>query len=653
MSGNNDSYSRRLPVGAEPIHASGGNCTGTHFRVWAPACREVKVVHGQDEAKCQPLVRETNGEKGGEENGYFSGFCDEIFPGGIYRYQLNGDICRADPASRFQPNGPHGPSEVVDPTLFAWTDSSWAGVKAEGQVLYEMHIGTFTQQGTWRAAEEQLGELAAIGLTVIEIMPVADFPGRFGWGYDGVFMFAPYWAYGSPDDFRSFVNRAHQVGLGVILDVVYNHFGPDGNFLKSFSEDYFTTKYLNDWGEAINFDGPNCRPVREFFRANARYWIEEFHLDGLRLDATQQVFDDSKPNILGEIRQAVRDAAQGRATFVVGENEPQDTKLLRPEASGGYELDALWNDDFHHTAVVALNGHNEAYYTDYKGTSQEFLSCAKYGFLFQGQRYKWQKQPRGTPALDLKPSNFITFIENHDQVANSASGERLSRLSHPAAYRAMTALLLLSPGTPMIFQGQEYGSTAPFLYFADHTPELSHRIQKGRTEFLAQFRSLDCKEGTPFISDPGSPSTFEHCKLDFGERVTNAKIYTLHKDLIRLRRDDPTLRRQAPAACWDGAILSDKAFLMRFFGCGQDDRLLLFNFGMDLYLNPAPEPLLAPPLGAGWEMLWSSEDPAYGGSGMYCPDTEDGWRLPGNAAVVLKPGPAREKKTPKLVKKPA
>ena len=360
--------------------------------------------------------------------------------------------------------------------------------------------------------------------TVLEIMPVADFPGRFGWGYDGVFMFAPYWAYGSANDFRSFMDRAHSVGLGVILDVVYNHFGPDGNFLKSFSEDYFTTRYVNDWGEAINFDGPKAAPVREFFLANARYWIEEFHLDGLRLDATQQVFDSSESNILGEISQEVRNAAKGRSTFVIAENEPQDTNLVRSSEHGGFEMDALWNDDFHHSAVVALTGRNEAYYTDYKGAPQEFLSSAKYGFLFQGQHYKWQKQGRGTPALDLAPSHFVTFIENHDQVANSASGKRLRLLSHPADYRAMTALFLLGPGTPMIFQGQEFGSTAPFLYFADHTPELSHRIQKGRTEFLAQFRSLDRKEGTPFISDPGSPSTFEHCKLDFGERVKNVEI---------------------------------------------------------------------------------------------------------------------------------
>ena len=572
-----------------------------------------------------------------ETDGYFSVLCPDAHTGDLYRFELDGECCRADPASRFQPNGPGGPSQIVDPRSFQWSDRSWLGITPESQVLYEIHIGTFTQQGTWKAAEEQLEELAAAGFTVLEIMPVADFPGRFGWGYDGVFMFAPYWAYGSADDFRSFVDRAHRVGIGVILDVVYNHFGPDGNCLKLFSKDYFTTKYKNDWGEAINFDGPKSGPVREFFLANARYWIEEFHLDGLRLDATQQIFDSSASNIVAEIRCEVRKAANGRSTFIIAENEPQDTNLLRSSQRGGFEIDALWNDDFHHSAVVALTGHNEAYYTDYRGTPQEFLSSAKYGFLFQGQRYKWQKQGRGTASLDLTPSHYINFIENHDQVANSATGKRLHLLSQPGAYRAMTALLLLSPGTPMLFQGQEFGSTAPFLYFADHTPELSHKIQEGRTEFLAQFRSLNRKSGTPFICDPGSPSTFEHCKLDFTERVQNSEAYNMHKDLIQLRKGDDTFRLQSPASKLDGAVLAENVLLMRFFGNDHDDRLLIVNFGMDLHLSPAPEPLLAAPMNMEWTLLWSSEDPRYGGSGAYCPDTQAGWHLPGKAAVVLKP----------------
>ena len=321
-------------------------------------------------------------------------------------------------------------------------------------------------------------------------MPVADFPGRFGWGYDGVNLFAPTRLYGRPDDFRQFVDQAHANGLAVILDVVYNHIGPDGNYLAAFSDAYFTDRYLNEWGEAINFDGPDAGPSREFFIANAGYWIDEYHLDGLRLDATQQMFDSSPTHILTEIGQRVREMARGRATIISSENEPQETKIVRPVEQGGYGLDALWNDDFHHSAMVALTGRNEAYYTDYHGTPQELISAVKYGYLYQGQHYSWQKQRRGTPALDLAPSVFVSFIQNHDQVANTARGERVHTQTSPGRYRAMTALMLLAPATPMLFQGQEIAASAPFLYFCDHDPELASMVKAGRTEFLRQFPSI-------------------------------------------------------------------------------------------------------------------------------------------------------------------
>ena len=360
-----------------------------------------------------------------EGNGYFSGVHPSAAAGTLYRFQLGDAETRLpDSASRFQPFGPHGASAVVDPAAFSWTDSAWPGIKLEGQVLYEMHIGTFTNDGTWNAAREQLKELASVGITALEIMPIADFPGRFGWGYDGVNFFAPTWLYGQPDDLRQFVDDAHAQKLGVILDVVYNHVGPDGNFLKFFSSDYFTSRYQTDWGEAINFDGENSAPVREFFIANATYWIEEFHLDGLRLDATQDIHDNSSNHILSEIAEAARKAAGRRSIILTAENEPQHTKLVRSKQQGGYGLDALWNDDFHHSALVALTGRNEAYYSDYNGTPQEFISAVKYGYLYQGQWYKWQQQRRGTNALDLNPAAFITFIQNHDQVANTARGER-------------------------------------------------------------------------------------------------------------------------------------------------------------------------------------------------------------------------------------
>ena len=323
-----------------------------------------------------------------------------------------------------------------------------------------MHIGTFTPEGTWEAALRELPGLAELGITLLEVMPVADFSGEFGWGYDGVNQFAPTRLYGQPDDFRRFVDRAHALGMGVLLDVVYNHFGPDGNYLQQFAEEYFTDRYANEWGEAINFDWPGSASVREFFLTNAVCWIEEYHLDGLRLDATQQIFDAGQSHILAELGQRVRSAAGKRSVYLVAENEPQETRLVRPLEQGGHGLDSLWNDDFHHSALVALKGHSEAYYSDYLGRPQEFISAAKWGYLYQGQRYSWQKKRRGAPGLDLAPANFVTFLENHDQVANSGRGLRVRQLTSPGRYRAMTALLLLGPGTPMLFQGQEFGSAS-------------------------------------------------------------------------------------------------------------------------------------------------------------------------------------------------
>ena len=619
---------RRFPIGAEVL--PGG---GVHFRAWAPGRRLVEVVF-EDGRRSFPLQA--------EEGGYFAGTSADAADGTRYRFRLDGDSqLYPDPSSRFQPEGPHGPSQVIDPGRFRWTDQDWPGVGRDGQVIYEMHLGTFTPEGTWEAAARELPELARLGITVLEVMPVAEFPGRFGWGYDGVNLFAPTRLYGAPDDFRRFVDAAHAAGLGVILDVVYNHLGPDGNYLEPFSKDYFTDRYKNEWGKAINFDGPDgggggAGPVREFFLTNAAYWIDEFHLDGLRLDATQQIFDSSAEHILVALTRAVREAGKGRATLLVAENEPQETRLVRPTDTGGYGLDSLWNDDFHHSALVALTGRNEAYYTDYLGTPQEFISSVKWGYLYQGQRYRWQKKRRGSPSLDLDPACFVNFIQNHDQVANSARGLRCQLLTSPGRYRAMTALLLLAPQTPMLFQGQEFASSSPFFYFADHKKELAKLVCKGRAEFLAQFPSIASPDMQACLPDPADPRTFERCKLNLGERQVHAEALALHADLLRLRREQAVFRSQKRGGV-DGAVLGHGAFVLRFFGEEGEDRLLLVNFGRDVHLDPAPEPLLAPPAGMLWETLWSSEDPRYGGSGTPPVDTEENWLIPGEAAVVLRP----------------
>lgn len=614
---------RKMPIGAELMDG------GAHFRVWAPRSRNVAVqLHSSaSDGRVSSAGLEPEGD------GYFSGFVVEVSPGMRYRFQLDSGTF-PDPASRFQPEGPHGPSQIVDASAFRWTDSGWRGVPFEGQVIYEMHIGTFTREGSWRSAMEQLPELAKLGISVLEVMPVGDFPGRFGWGYDAVDLFAPTRLYGAPDDFRAFVDRAHSLGLGVILDVVYNHIGPDGNYLKEFSLDYFTDRYQNEWGQAINFDSANCGPVREFFIANAGYWIEEFHLDGLRLDATQQIFDASDDHILAAITRRVREAANGRSTYIVAENESQESKLARLPEQGGYGLDALWNDDFHHSAVVALTGHDEAYYCDYQGTPQEFISAMKRGYLFQGQWFSWQNKMRGLSTTGLHPANFVNFIQNHDQIANSLRGLRFHQLAAPGQLRAMTALLLLGPGTPMLFQGQEFAASAPFLFFADHNPELARLVATGRRKFLEQFPSIASPECTPCLASPGSEDTFNRCKLDLGEREKHSDYYALHRDLLKLRREDSVFRAPYPGGV-DGAVLGTEAFVLRFFGEKGDDRLLLVNLGTDLQLKTMPEPLLAPMEGGGWKLLWSSEDPRYGGNGTPALGKKD-WRIPGHATLVLK-----------------
>ena len=599
------------------------------MRVWANERSRASVVIGESE---YPLAKDSSG--------YFTGFVAGARDGDCYAFRLDGQGPFADPASRFQPRGPHKPSQFVDAARFKWTDQGWRGITIEKQIVYEMHVGTLTREGTWQAAAEQLPTLVELGITVLEIMPIADFAGEFGWGYDGVNLFAPTRNYGAPDDFREFVDRAHALGIGVILDVVYNHLGPDGNYLAEYSESYFAPEHKTDWGTAINFYGANCGAVREFYVANAAYWIKEYHLDGLRLDATQNIYDKSKDHILAAIGRAARKAGEGRNVILVGENESQDVRLIRSEREGGYGIDALWNDDFHHSAMVAATGKRGAYYTDYLGTAQELLSAVKYGFLYQGQWYSWQKKRRGTPIFGTKPAAMMLFLQNHDQIANSSHGLRVHQLSSPGVCKALTALVLLAPATPMLFQGQEFAASSPFLYFADHKPELAKMVREGRAEFLCQWRNLAL--GEVEYDDPSSQATFEKCKLDLSERTSHRSWLELHKDLIALRKGEEVFSRQDRN--FDGAILAADAFVLRFFSSDHhDDRLVVVNLGSDLNLNPSPEPLLAPPENAAWSVLWSSESVKYGGDGTADLDSELNWIIPGRSAVVLKAIPVTER----------
>jgi maltooligosyltrehalose trehalohydrolase len=598
---------------------------GVHFRVWAPKAKQIEVVVEPD-GRAVPLQP--------DRDGYHQGLVAGLQAGERYRYRIDGGDAYPDPCSRFQPEGPHGPSLVVDPGAFTWSDAQWRGIPLQGQVIYEMHIGSFTTAGTFDAALEKLQFLKDVGITVLEVMPVNEFAGHWNWGYDGVDLFAPAHVYGDAEAFKRLVDAAHRIGLAVILDVVYNHFGPDGNYLGCYSDHYTTRRHANEWGDAIDFDGPQSRPVRDFFIANAAYWIRELHLDGLRIDATQSIMDDSPLHVLAEISRAARAAAGERSIILVAENESQDNRCIRPVEDGGFGLDAMWNDDYHHAARVALTGRREGYYTDYLGSAQEFVSSVKRGFLYQGQWYSWQKKGRGSPIGNAPGAAMVMFTQNHDQVGNSLWGERLQKMTSLCKLRAITALTLLSPGTPMLFMGEEFGASSPFPFFADHHDELLPLVHEGRKEFLRQFPDYATPEAQACVPDPGDPETYGRAKLDWAERDRNTQVVSFYTDLLRLRREDPVISQQL-RECMDGAVLSPKAFVVRWFDAEHGDRVLCVNLGDELDYTPAPEPLLAPPQGWTWKRIWSSDDPRYGGMGVLEVLRDSCWLLPPENATLL------------------
>ncbi len=615
-------HRRRCPFGAEPTE------DGIDFRVWAPRRTQVAVRLVDENVQ---LSMEPEGD------GFYSLTSAVASVGSRYFFRLDDqEFDFPDPASRFQPDGVHGASQVIDPTQFSWTDEEWRGVELKGQVLYEMHIGCFTPEGTWRAAEKLLPHLVDTGVTAIEVMPVAEFDGNFGWGYDGVNWFSPTRLYGTPDDFRHFVNTAHRFGLAVILDVVYNHFGPTGNYFGEFTDTIVSKRHPTEWGDAINFDGEGATQVRNFVSSNAAYWIGEYHLDGLRLDATQAIYDDSSPHILADLSTACRTRAGDRKLMLIAENESQDVRHVERTESRGFGLDGLWNDDFHHACRVAATGHAEYYYSDYAGSPQELISATRYGYLYQGQYTARTNRYRGTPAWHLHGWQFVTFLQNHDQVANSAMGLRLPQLTSPGRYRALTTFWLLGPGTPMLFMGQEFGATTPFRYFADHEVELAELVRKGRWEGLRQFpRIAGWEGGSTNLPDPADQTTFEASKLNWSELDRKQADWLLHRDLLQLRKSDSVFAAQDKSML-QGAVISSECFLLRWHTRTQDDRLMFVNLGRDFRWYPATEPLIAAPLGSRWQLKFSSDDQIYGGSGTALLDTRN-WHLPGHAAIVLAP----------------
>ncbi|MGE0544564.1 MAG: malto-oligosyltrehalose trehalohydrolase, partial [Dehalococcoidia bacterium] len=587
---------------------------GVRFRVWAPNAGRVDVeLYGPSGVRHYDM-------EPADEDGAFVGLVPDARAGDRYRFRLNGDASFPDPCSRSQPEGPHGPSAIVDPGAFVWTDGAWTGLTMDGLVIYECHVGTFTTAGTFDAMIERLPELRALGVTAIELMPVAEFPGSHGWGYDGVNLFAPHHAYGGPDGLRRLVDAAHAAEIGVILDVVYNHLGPDGNYLRAYAPDYFTDEFHTPWGEALNFGGDNSHRVRELILTNIWRWMREFHIDGLRLDAVHAMHDRSGWHILGEIAARARTAAHPRSAVVIAEDDRNDVKLLRSPEDDGYGLDAVWADDFHHAVRVCITGDRQGYFGDFEGTAPEIARTIQGGFLYQGQHSRRRDHPRGTPVTDEPASAFVYCIQNHDQVGNRAMGERLATLVDAGAYRVASALLLLVPETPMLFMGQEFGATTPFLYFTDHEPELGRSVTAGRRNEFAGFSAFSDPAMRAQIPDPQAESTYLRSKLDWHERQRNQETLALYTDLLALRHDDPVLREPDRIHLQASAPAAGVVALHRWRDEGQ--RLVLANFGgpTTVVVNEA---LAAETPPVAWRLEWHTGSTRYGGDGR-SPTLDDG-----------------------------
>jgi malto-oligosyltrehalose trehalohydrolase len=581
-----------LPFGAEPV------AEGVRFRVWAPGAQSMMLVlEGEDPpaaATCgsrtsaptrasapspslsgsageglsgeRPPLRTSLPPEGGEgrargasqfamhpePGGWWSLITGNAAPGTRYRYRVDG-VEVPDPASRYQPRGVHAASEVIDPAAYAWSDQSWQGRPWEQMVIYELHVGAFSDEGTFVAAVSHLDELVEVGVTAIELMPVAAFPGERNWGYDGVQLFAPAACYGRPEDLKTLVEACHARGLAVLLDVVYNHFGPEGNYLHVIARDFFTERHHTPWGAGINFDGPTSRPVRDFMLHNALYWLEEFHLDGLRLDAVHAIVDDSQPDIVGEIAAAVRARITDRHIHLILENDHNEARrLARGRDARPIACSAQWNDDLHHALHVLTTGQTGGYYGDYAERPIAHLGRAlASGFAYQGEPSPYRAgSPRGEPSGELPPTAFVSFLQNHDQIGNTPFGERITGRAPEALLHAAVAIVLLSPQVPLLFMGEEWATLRPFLFFCDFAPQLAEAVRQGRRREFAQFPEFAEAAAQDRLPDPTAETSLLASRLDRAERERepHAEWLRRYRSLLALRARAiaPRLRGMAP-----------------------------------------------------------------------------------------------------------
>ena len=574
---------------------------GVSFRTWTDTQKQISLaILAEDGSILRELPLAEEG------NGYRSVLDPGSGVGTLYKYRIDGNLF-PDLASRFQPKGVHGPSQVVDAGAFTWTDSTWARPKLEELAVYELHVGTFTTEGRFTSIIEHFEHLKATGINAIELMPIADFAGDRNWGYDCVSIYAPARVYGSPDELRMLVNEAHHAGLAILLDVVYNHLGPDGNYMSVYSDRYFNAGHQTPWGAAFNLDGEESGPVRSFFVENPGYWINEFHVDGFRLDATHAIPDESPKHLIQQIAENV----QARGSLVICEDPRNDRKLLVSREQGGYGCDGVWADDFHHVVRVQMTKEREGYMGYFKGTMKELVKTLRIGWLFTGQIQK-DGIRRGTKPWEIEPEHFIHCISNHDQVGNRAFGDRINQIVSPASYRAASALLLLGPYTPMLFMGQEWGASTPFLYFTDHHDELGRGVTEGRRKEFSEFSDFRDPERRDRIPDPQALRTFLDSRLNWSEvnQSPHREMLALYADFLRFRRTELRDRRRRR---WRIAQVSDTAIGLRYRRGRAGDVLVLVQLLVNDCRIELKSTLLQPKAGRTWRRGLSSNEKSYGG----------------------------------------
>ena len=548
---------------AMPFGAECRDDSTIRFRLWAPAAKSVQLCLNDQ------VDRELEMRAVGD--GWFELVTRDARPGCRYNFMIDREHRVPDPAARYQPSGVHGSSEVIDPTAFSWQDENWKGRPWAEAVIYELHVGTFTPEGTFAAAESKLDYLSRLGVTAIEIMPVSTFPGQRNWGYDGVLPYAPAGVYGRTDDLKHFIDAAHSKKLMVLLDVVYNHFGPEGNYLPLYAPQFFTDRHHTPWGQAINFDGPGSRTVRDYFIHNALYWLEEYHFDGLRLDAVHAILDDSTPDILTELATTVRARfGPDRHVHLVVENAENTAGDLRRDGDHRPRVfTAQWNDDIHHALHVLITGETDGYYADYaENPARRLGRCLAEGFGYQGEASIYHNgEPRGEPSRDLPPECFVSFLQNHDQIGNRAFGDRILQIANPAAVRVAMTCLLLAPSPPLLFMGEEFGASTPFLFFCDFGPDLAAKVTEGRRSEFDRFAAFNSPEKQMRIPDPNSESTFLASKVAWNslERPEHREWLQFYPELLLCRRNEIVPRSAAiNTGAAEFVILSSKATLVRW-----------------------------------------------------------------------------------------